>query len=112
MDELIVRVPVTLTRADLIRIIAQQLTMSWRHYPHTREECIERAIHYLQDVGADGLKSLKRLHNEFDETRSTPDPMEQVMAQHWARSRLIGPKFRRTATEIVDKHFPDFTDID
>ena len=110
MDEIVevtISVKVTLTREDLVRILAQQLVMSWRYYPRTRRKCLARARHYMEDLIETELRSLEQLHNEFDETRTPPADVRRMMDAYWAQARLTGPKFTRDATEIVKRHFPN-----
>jgi len=99
-------IKVNLNRDDLIRIIAQQLTMSFRGIPTNGEECLKRVDDYLRDLIEGELKTLLNLENEFEETPKKPTDLEAFMKRHWAERKFDGPKFRQTATEIVEKCFP------
>jgi hypothetical protein len=107
MSKPVVKFKVRLSRKTLIRIISQQLTMSWRHLPKSREECLLRAKDYLLDVMAGDLKKLRQLYEEFAETPTPVAPAERLIQDHWREARLSGPNYLDEATKIVDKFFPE-----
>jgi hypothetical protein len=96
-----------LTRAQLIHILAQQLTMSWRHYPKTRDQCEKRIQHYLLDTIESNMKYLDRLQHQFNEVPKELDKLDRMREEIWAKARLSGPRFADTAEAIVDEHFPE-----
>jgi hypothetical protein len=96
-----------LSREQLIHIMSQQLTMSWRHYPHNRDECEQRIRDYLLDVIVGNLNFLDRLEHQFQEKPKELDSMTKHFEKHWAEVRSSGPRLADTATKIIDEFFPE-----
>src|SRR5258707_922732 len=107
MDKPVLKFKLKLSRSSLIRIISQQLTMSWRYLPKSREDCLKRAKHYLLDVMTGDLKKLRQLYEEFAEVPKSVPAVDRLVQDHWREARLSGPRHLEKATEIVDKYFPE-----